>query len=351
MDHELTKNENLSTNGNVKSSKDKKSTIIDIAEKTGYSIATVSRALNNFSNVKEDTKQRIMAISRELNYVPNVAAKNLVKGKSKIVGLVLPDRSMIYNDLVNFLYKGLLKHGYNLLVYNSNNEVSKQSFNVEQLIMQQVEAMIFLPIPGEYRVIDRIQSLNVPHVVANRFIPHSDSDHILFDFRKGMMEAVDTLANRGRKNFYQFARKDIITKVERRKIFDFALKVNGFQSHEHQTLEVDDSFESGYDRMREIIESGDYEVDTVFCSSDYTAFGAIRAALDLDLRIPEDISIIGCYDSSIAGYSNPRISTIYTDFKRMCDLIIERIMLRLGDEDVDIKNQSISTTFLERKTT
>ena len=63
---------------------DRKATIIDISQKTGYSIATVSRALNNFPNVKEATKKKILEISKSLNYIPNVAAKHLVKGKSKI---------------------------------------------------------------------------------------------------------------------------------------------------------------------------------------------------------------------------------------------------------------------------
>ncbi|MBL8994570.1 MAG: LacI family DNA-binding transcriptional regulator [Spirochaetia bacterium] len=329
---------------------DRKATIIDISQKTGYSIATVSRALNNFPNVKEATKKKILEISKSLNYIPNVAAKHLVKGKSKIIGLLLPDRSGIYNDFIDFLYKDLLKRGYNILIYNSNDESSKQSFNIEQLLMQQVDGLIFSPIPGDYKILERIISLNVPCMVVNRFVRDYPVDHVLFDFRKGISEAVDFLVARGRKHFYQFVRQDVYNGFERRNAFNFSLKVNNLTCEDSLTIPVDDSFESGYEQAKILLERH-VPVDVIFCSSDLSAVGVIRAALDAGVRVPEDLAVVGSYDCAVASYANPRVSTIRADFSKMSQAVTERMLKIINEGHSHTENLSIDTSFVARDTT
>lgn len=337
---------------NSKPEKERKATIIDISEKTGFSIATVSRALNNFPNVKESTRKKILEYATSLNYVPNVAAKNLVKGKSKIVGLLLPDRSGIYNDFVNDLYRDLLRLGFNVIVYNSNDESSKQHFNVEQLLMQQVDALVISPIPADYRILERILPLHVPVVVFNRYVKDYPVDHVLFDFRKGLMEAVDFLASKGRRNFWQFTRQDVYFGFERRQSFQFALKVNGLSSNDQNTLPVDDSFESGYEQMKTLLDKHPDMVDAVLCSSDFTALGVIRAILDSGRRVPEDVAVVGAYDSSLSTYANPRISTIHTDFRKMSGAVSDRVNHLIHTrEAVAPISINVDTHFIHRETT
>ncbi len=327
-----------------------KATIIDISRQTGYSIATVSRALNNFVNVKESTKNKILDLAKSMNYVPNVAAKNLVKGKSKIIGLVLPDRSGIYNDFINHLTSDLHLGGYNLVIYNSNNESSKQAFNLEQLLMQQVDGIIFSPIPGDYRALDRVLPMQIPIVLLNRYSNEHTVDHVLFDFRKGMSEAVDFLVGRGRKHFYHFARQDVYLGTERRNTFNFALKVNGLEVRNDVTFPVDDDFVSGFNQMKALLDKGAV-IDAVFCSSDFSAVGAIRAILDAGKKVPEDIAVVGSYDTPIARFVNPRVSTIQTDFKALSKWVADRMILRITQGPQERINFPVPTTFVHRETT
>jgi len=336
---------------NAKPVKDRKATIIDISEKTGFSIATVSRALNNFPNVKESTRKKILEHAQSLNYVPNVAAKNLVKGKSKIIGLLLPDRSGIYNEFVTFLYRDLLKIGFNVIVYDSNNESSKQHFNVEQLLMQQVDGIVVSPIPGDYKILDRILPQRVPVILFNRFVKDYPVDHVLFDFRKGLSEAVDFLVSKGRRHFWQFTRQDVYFGFERRHSFQFALKVNGVPVDDQRTLPVEDSFESGYEQAKTLLANHPGEVDAVLCSSDFTALGALRAVIDAGLRVPEDVAIVGSYDSSLSSYANPRISTIHTDFKKMSAAVADRVLAVVGQGPTQPIHANLETHFVHRDTT
>jgi DNA-binding LacI/PurR family transcriptional regulator len=327
-----------------------KATIVDLSRHTGYSIATVSRALNNFVNVKESTKKKILDLAKTMNYVPNVAAKNLVKGRSKIIGLVLPDRSGIYNDFINHFTLALHQFQYNLVIYNSNNESTKQAFNLEQLLMQQVDGIIFSPIPGDYKALDRVLPMNIPVVLLNRYSSEHTVDHVLFDFRKGMSEAVDYLVSRGRRHFYHFARQDVYRGTERRNTFNFALKVNSLPVRDDVTFPVDDDYVSGFNQMKALLETGK-EVDVVFCSSDFSAVGAIRAALDAGKRIPQDIAVVGSYDTPIARYGNPRLSTIQADFNSISTWVAGRILRRINEGPLPFANFSVPTTFVHRETT
>jgi len=332
---------------------DKKSTIIDIASKTGYSIATVSRALNNMPIVHDRTKKKIWNIAKKMNYVPNIAAKNLVKGKSRLIGLVLPDDSQIYIDINFHIYQNTLKNNYRLITYKSNNNHATQSFNVEQMLQQQIDGLIFSPIPGDYEVIERIHSFNLPMVIINRFIKNYPVNNIVIDLRQGVSEAVDYLKAAGIQRMIQLVRQDIIRGFERRNVFKFALKANGLDYSDELTYEVDDSFKSGYQKIKEIITSGT-PVDAVFCSSDISALGVVRGLLDCGKRVPEDISVVGCYNSELSDYSNPRLSSIGADFAELSMRAVSRLLHLIQTSGTEqnpepVQNISVGTRFIPRE--
>ncbi|HMB00559.1 MAG TPA: LacI family DNA-binding transcriptional regulator [Spirochaetota bacterium] len=328
----------------------KKSTIKDIARITGYSVATVSRALNEFSNVTYKTKQKILEASKKLNYVPNLAAQNLVKGKSKVIGLVLPDAGPLHRGLVNYINEEVKKNNFLIINYNSNNSQEAQRFYIESLLRQQVDAIILSPIPGNYKIMDEILSYDTPIIILDRFLKDYNVNHILFDFRKGISQAIDILVENGRRHFFQLARQDIYYGIERRNIFYFSLKANGITYRKNHTLPVDDQCSSGYAKMSELLKN-EKKIDTVFCSSDITAMGAIRAAVDKGCRIPEDIAVVGCYNLDFSEYYVPRISTIHTDFKKLAQKLVNRLFALLKDPDLDVANQNLPTGFVAKDTT
>lgn len=334
-----------------KASNKSQATIVDIAKETNYSIATVSRALNNFSNVRPKVKQKITSTAAKLHYVPNIAARSLVQGKSKIIGLVLPDSSLIYSKFTKLFSNILESKGYFVLSHSAENNAKRQHFIIDLLQRQQVDALAINPVPGEYEAIKKIVDAQIPVVIFNRFIREFAISSIDFDFRPGVREAIDILVAKGRRYFYQFVRQDIYSGKERRNTFYFHLNKHGIRYQKSHTLSVNDDFESAYEQMKHLIESKK-KVDVVLCSSDFTALGVIRCCFDHQIKVPEDVSIVGAYNNILSKFVHPKISSINADFGLLAEKVADLLLKKLSLEQKElIEHQSIKTTFLERETT
>ena len=333
-----------------RSNSPKRTTIIDVSRKTGYSIATISRALNNYSNVREETKKKVRRVAKAMHYIPNMAARSLIKGKSRLIGLILPDTSAIYTEFTYCLHKYLVSKGYQIFTYYSDNDAKRQHHLIKQLRSQQVEGIALSPVPGKYKDIEELSEVRFPMVIVNRFIKDYPVSNILFDFRRGISQAIDLLVQKGRRHFYQMVRQDIYYGKERREIFYFSLKVNGITYPENHSFPVNDDFSSAYGQMSALLDKKE-PADAVFCSSDFVALGVIRACFDRNLRVPEDISIVGCYNSDFSQFVSPRLSTINADFRKLAQVVGERLLAQIDKNENAPVNRSIETSFIEREST
>lgn len=326
-------------------------TIVDISRETKYSIATVSRALNNGTHVSSHVKKKILETAQRLNYIPNIAARNLVQGKSKTIGLVSSDSSPLYSKFIKSFSRLLEKKGYVILSLSSDNSLKRQQYIINSLQRQQVDALAISPIPGNYESIKNIIDTKIPIVIFNRFIREFPVDSVDFDFRPGTKKAIDILVSKGRKHFYQLVRQDIYSRKERRNAFQSRLVEHKIPYRNSHTLLIDENFESGYEQMKNLIKSRK-KVDVVFCSSDFTALGVIRCCFDYKIKVPEDVSVVGAYNNPLAKFVHPRISSINTNFELMSKSVVELILKKLskGNQDL-VEHKSIQTTFLERETT
>ncbi|MBI4977782.1 MAG: LacI family DNA-binding transcriptional regulator [Spirochaetes bacterium] len=328
----------------------KQNTIVDIARDTGFSVATVSRALNNSPKVTEATKRRVLESARNLNYTPNEPAKMLVRGSSHTIGLLLPDNSAVNHIIYSAINLEFMKRKLEVILFNANNNLSVEDFLMHELVKRRVMGIVVLPLPGEYKMFDYAMSSGIPLVVLGRFVAAYNVSHVLFDFRKGISEAVDHLVReRGKRNFVQLALKDVADGLERRKAFEFALRANQIIPDHTLVHAVEDTCESGYTVMRGLLERGEI-IDAVLCSSDYTAAGALRAIADRGLSAPNDIAVVGFHNMDISQYYTPRISTIAVDIEEFARLVADT-MIGLIEDKFEMKNTGVSTTFLHKETT
>lgn len=249
-------------------------------------------------------------------------------------------------------------NGYVVLSFSSENNLERQQFIIDLLQRQQVDALAINPIPGHYETIKNALTPKTPIVIFNRFIREFPIDSVAFDFRNGTKDAIDSLVAKGKKRFYQLVRQDIYSGKERRNAFNSSLIKNHIKYKDSHTLLVNDDFQSGYTQMKNLIKSRK-KVDAVLCSSDFTALGAIRCCFENKLKIPQDISIVGTYNCSLAQFTYPGISSINADFELMAGNIVDLLLKKLSrkeekekdNQDLSIYNISIQTTFLQRETT
>lgn len=327
-------------------------TIFDIAKELDISPSTVSRALSGSTLVREDTRKLILKEAERIHYIPNFSAKSLARGTTDTVGLLLSDMSPINNMFASDFSRETLLIGKRTIVYNSDSSPEAQEYYLKEMIYRRVAAIVISPIPGDYSVLKYAVEAEIPVIVINRYVRDFKFDHVLFDPRKGICEAVDNLVeSKDRKYFFQMASKDIYEGIERRKSFEFALKAHDLMPAYNPVYPAEDKAASGYKSMNEILQTHD-KVDAVLCCSDLTALGAIRAIHDKKLRVPEDISIVGFYNTSLSDYSSPRISSIDINLKEYVQRVVRKVE-EVGASDRILKPGVINlpTSFIAKEST
>lgn len=325
-------------------------TIKDIAKLANVSHTTVSRALNNSPLINEETKKKIKEIAKELNYVPNYNAKSLVLHKSYTIGLFFT--SITHGTSPNFFFdaiKGVnlsINKQYNLVVraidsYKEFSAINNKRFDGIILMSQSDDDNAFI-----YHVIGQ----NIPLVILDRDIDIESENviNILSDDKEGVFNAVDYIIENGHKDIAILTgRKEFKSTEKRKEGFISALIKNKVQIHDEYIISGNYSLEGGYKAMTELINLSNTPT-AVFCSNDDMAIGAIKAIVDANLKIPEDISIVGFDDIKFAAYTSPALTTIKRKIEKISEIAGEKILDMIDGKKISNEKIFVKTDFVIR---
>jgi LacI family transcriptional regulator len=296
-----------------------KITIADIAEKAGVSKATVSRVLNNRpEGVGKETRERIQAIVRETGFQPSGVARGLATGKSRTVGLIIPD---IANPFFPLLVRGvevaLSKAGYSLFLCNSACDILKEKDYVQLLMEKGVDGIILDSAESDCDCqLELLEKKGVPFVLLDRNIRGRDgSVGVFFDNHLGARLAAERFFARpecmlafinGPADLSPFTlRLEGIREVMREK---------GVPEDRLKVLTGDFSLENGYQLISDLIAEAragtGFRFNAVFTSNDMMAIGAVRALKDHGIAVPDEVEVIGFDDIEISRLVEPPLSTI-----------------------------------------
>src|SRR5215468_2987929 len=180
----------------------KAASISDVARESGVSIFTVSAVINNKSHVGKNLRERVENAIRKLNYRPNLIARSLIKQKTQTIGMIVPD---IVNPFFPMVVRGAedaaQKHGYNLLLCNSDDSLAKEEAAIEILLSKRVDGILLTKAAEDFRPALRqmIKDVNIPFVLVMRTYPQLTRDAVITDDYQGAYEAVCHLARAGRR--------------------------------------------------------------------------------------------------------------------------------------------------------
>jgi LacI family transcriptional regulator len=323
-------------------------TIKDIAKIANVSHTTVSRALNDSPFINLETKARILAIAKELNYVPNYNAKSLVLNKSYNIGLFFTTISEVTSS--RFFYEtvrgvnSVIKDKYNLVVrgiddYKKFTTINKKTFDGIILMSQSNSDNSFM-----YYLLDK----EIPLVVLNRDIEESSLVNILSSDKKGVYEAVSYLIQNGHKDIAIIeGAKGFNSTIERKDGFLHALIENNLKIRAEYMIEGDYTLGSGYNAMKKLISLN--KVPTaVFCSNDEMAVGAMKAALESGKNVPDDISIMGFDGNKIGAYLTPALTTVRRPINEISRMGAEKLLEIIESDTHQGEKLYISTELLDR---
>ncbi|OPX37948.1 MAG: hypothetical protein B1H11_05165 [Desulfobacteraceae bacterium 4484_190.1] len=304
-------------------------TLESIAQAAGVSKATVSLALNGKPGVSPRTRQRILAIARELNYQPNAFAKGLALQRTQTIGVIVPDiGSPFYAELVRGVEAAASQANYYLILYTTAGKPSREEMYFRLLGEQRVDGIIVLTPRGDEALIRHIQAKGFPLVVVDRDIQSADDVvEVIVDNFHGALAAAQHLIGLGyRRIGFINGIPELQASQDRRRGYQVALQEHGIDSRPEWVVEGEFTDAGGYRAMKKLL-AADPPIEAVFAASDTMALGAIRAIREQGLRVPQDVAIVGFDDVPLAAQVDPPLTTVRQPISAMgrtaCRLLVQ----------------------------
>ncbi|SFF24976.1 transcriptional regulator, LacI family [Paenibacillus algorifonticola] len=311
--------------------------IKDIAKKAGVSISTVSYALNGSPKVTTETCAKILAIAKELNYVPNAAARTLKTRETKIIGVYLTDFSgAFYGDLLQGVNEMLHRKGYDTIVCSG-----KRSHRM--LPERMIDGAIVLDAMFDSDELLRYAELGHKVVVLDRELNHPNINQVLLDNKAGATLAMEHLLDRGFRKIYAIMGPEESYDAGQRLQ---AVKQAVERCDDLTFKAIEGSFrkESGEEAAKKIL--AEYtEPAAVFCMNDEMAIGVHNYVSQTDYVVGEHIHIIGFDNVELASYMQPKLATIDYSKHKWGALASEQLLKIIAGEPVE--NERIYVTLVE----
>ena len=280
----------------------------DIARDLGVSVITISKVLRNHPDVGDETRERVLARVKELDYRPNLAARSLVTGRTYLVGLVVPDLlHPFFAEIAKSLSEALRMSGYYLIVSSSDEDPDLEEQEINQLLARRLDTLIIASCRSTVELFFRIEKQKTPYVLIDRILPGLSANFVGVDDEAVGMLATKHLIDIGCKRIAHIRGPETTPSIRRVEGYKRALAQSGLKVNEDYIIAEPkgdvETRQRGAEAMRRLLNLK-AKPDGVFCFNDPLAMGAMNYALDQGIKIPEDIAIIGCgnlhYDDALS---------------------------------------------------
>lgn len=303
--------------------KKKKTTIYDIAKHLDVTASTVSRALKNNSRISDATKLLVRETAKKLNYQPNNIAAALRKGKSNVVGIIIPmaDRNF-FASIIRGIEEIVNDAGYNVIICQSNDSTEKEISNIGTLLESQVDCIMasYAKSTTNFDHYKEIVDRDVPLILFDRLhesLESLDVDAVVIDDYIGAYKATQHLIDQGCRRIAHFSGPEHVSIYkERKRGYEDALIQNNISLDESLILESDLKLKAGKDLTETILQWNQLP-DAIFSSSDYSAIGAMEVLKSNQVRVPEQVAIVGFSNESFTSFVEPSLSTVDQHSKKI----------------------------------
>ena len=311
-------------------------TINDIAKLAGVSKTTVSKVINNKDDsISKATKEKIISIIKEQNYVPNKLAQGLVTKRTKTIGLLIPDiRNPFFTDISRGAEDYARKEGYNIIFCSTDEDYKREAECVSMLIEKMVDGIIFAPSSNTSNQDNDYNNLQIPMVLVDKNIDISNAKGLVkVDNKNGTYESTKHLINQGHEKILYLSGplKNEISK-ERLNGYIRALEKNNVQHDECDIVEGQYKYEWAYEFIKNMDE---IKHSAICCANDLMAIGVVQALRERGLNIPQDISVVGFDDIQTAKLIHPSLTTVRQPAYEMGQRASEILINYLKNNDIE----------------
>ncbi|ACL70727.1 LacI family DNA-binding transcriptional regulator [Halothermothrix orenii] len=308
-------------------------TIKDIAKLAGVSVTTVSKVINNYPDISDKTKEKVIKIMEQQNYRPNAIARSLSTSRSRSIGVFFTDhlnsglRHPFFRDIIYGIEKTFFRKGYDLILFA--HQWGDRFSYTEKCKSRHVDGAILMGMPRTDPNLDKLVNSNIPTVFIDLDIVGKNATYVISDNVQGAKQAVNYLYSLGHIKIGMIMGQRITKPAQDRLIgFQEELTNLGLEYNPEWIIEAEFGEEGGYQAMKRII-TQEIRPSAVFCQGDEMAIGAINAIKEHGYNVPQDFSIVGFDNIEISSYVSPGLTTIHQDKltmgKKAASILLEMI--------------------------
>lgn len=334
-------------------------TLKQIAEYLGISIATVSKALKDYPDVSQKTKDLVKAEAKRLNYQPNSFAVNLRTKESKTIGLIIPEVvHFFFGNIVQAIITQAEKKGYLVIILQSDDKPDLEKKQIDLLISKRVDGIMISLANNTVDIshLHKVQQQGIPLVMFDKISKLVPCSKVIIDDRKAAYDATRHLIEQGCQKIAHF-RGPLLPQnsIDRFLGYKKALEDHGLQYDTKLVFLCDPiTYEKGREHAATILNDG-IAIDGIFANTDMVAIGALSMFNERGVAVPEQIKIIGFSNWFISSAMTPTLSTVDQPGTKMGKKVFKRLYKELqakkNGEVIPVEIELMPTKIIARRST
>jgi LacI family transcriptional regulator len=326
--------------------------IREIARRAKVSTATVSRAINRVPTVDPQLSKRVWKVVEELGYFPNTQARALVSGRSRIFGLIVSEiTNPFFPEIVQTFENLAVENNYEILLTSTVHDPRRMELSVRRMIERRVDGVAILTFGMEESLLEHLRFRKVPLVFVDVGPDAPHIANIRIDYQNGIRQAVQHLAAlRHTRIAFIAGPRQLKSANARREAFIQSMTEIGLDGD--LMVEGTHTLEGGMRALNELIELRPRPT-AILCSNDMTAIGVMREAYDLDIRVPEDLSVIGFDDIRLSQFMTPPLTTVQMSQTELAKLAFQALLKEVDEasQTQRTKEYKLNTNLILRRST
>lgn len=319
-------------------------TIKDIARELNVSSSTVSRALKDYPGISDETKRKVKELADKLNYRPNAIALSLRKSRSFTIGVIIPEVvHFFFSTVISGIEEVAFSRGYNVILTQTNEKLAREKSSVETMLSNQIDGFLvsFSKETKDFSHFSKLMDQGFPIVFFDRMPDIPKAINVTVDDFTGSYQATKHLISQGYKNIVHLAGPaNLKISKERERGYREALLDSGIPINPAFIVECPQGTnEEAYQITLEIFREFTEKPDAFFANNDMAAVGAMMASKSLNLKVPEDIGVVGFSNWQFCSILDPSLSSVSQPGVKLgakaTELLLDIIEKKINPEEID----------------
>jgi LacI family transcriptional regulator len=332
-------------------------TIKDIAKRLNISVATVSRALRDSTEISKETKKAVLQLAKEMDYHPNLLARGLINRKSKIIGVVVPTiNRQFWANSISGIENIAYEDDYKVMIFQSAESFKKEIEIVETLANSRVDGILiaFSKETNDFEHIRQVMDRGIPVLLFERACEELEVSKVVTDDFLGAKKITEHLIARGKKKIAYLGGPLTLGVCRDRYLgFESAMQNAGLSISSEYVIETEEfTFENAKKAIAQLW-SAVSRPDAVLCFADVLAIGAIEACKELGIKIPQQLAITGFGNDDTGRFISPTLTTMAQPSFEMGQLAAKLLLeeINTASEPIHPKLKIIKPTLIIREST